>query len=649
MSKSYVRELCNVFSALFKDALDTYPALKADFDKDQSRLQVAVANRGIGVFLRDLPALGQHLDRCVSNGEFKLSGLPLSGKVSKRIVIPKLFRGLYQLIFDDDGCLKEDCDVQALLVLRQFLYCAKKAKLRCGADKVAKEIRNFISVDASLPEPTPFWSQASVSVSDIRSTFVGFSKEPRIRDRLKADAYTRESTAADLSIFLRNLDTVSGLLSSAIGSFDSTTSSFKHGPGVVSDLEKYEDKYVFNNWPDRLNSAFPWSDCAFHSWAHWAYHCIYYASDLSQDEKSSKLGTVPKTYAKPRLIAAEPHENMWCQQSVKRHMYDRVERTWIGSFVQFQDQSLNQRLCKRGSMDGSLATIDLSAASDRVSCCVVGNMFRGNASLLMALQASRTLSVDYTDESGSDVRLNLNKYSTMGNATTFPVESLLFLGVALAACLTQHGKAPTLQNVMGYVEKVSVFGDDIIVPGDCRILLTDALELLWFQVNTDKSYWNGLFRESCGVDSYKGVDVTPLYWKAPYAGQPKEYVSTLAASNNFYKKWYLHTAEYLFSTISAEHSVPLVPYSSGFPGGLSRVSPRTWPFKARYNNDLQRTECLVTLPIGKQAKRPIEGFSAILQYFTEVPDPTTSWQSGVPQKPSLKLRRRWVPVTDLSS
>lgn len=105
-------------------------------------------------------------------------------------------------------------------------------------------------------------------------------------------------------------------------------------------------------------------------------------------------------------------------------MYTRVAHTWLSDFIRFRDQSQNQEMCLRGSKDGSLATIDLSAASDRVSCLCVGNVFRGNEALLRALRSTRTQKVELLKN--GPIR-SLNMYSTMGNATTFPVESLIFL------------------------------------------------------------------------------------------------------------------------------------------------------------------------------------------------------------------------------
>lgn len=646
MTKSYVRELTRLYRAMLKDVAAAYPEMVEEIELDQTRLLRLVESRGIHVFVVDLPAIGKHLDRCLANGAYKLSGLPLTKRYSNRVVIPKLFRGLYLRVFDESGSLKEDCDVQAICLLRQLCYAAKKAKLHCGADKVAAEVAAFVAVDSELPEPERFWMEEGPCDQDIRRTYRGFAASPRYQDRASS-VVAREGCGAGrsaqrLSTLLGNLDMISGLLSSTLGSYDPSQWNFKHGPGVVSDRRKFTNKYNPVNWSDRLDAVFPCSEYAYYGYTAWIDHISRH--ELGSEEPASKLIDVPKTYSKPRLIAAEPSEHMWCQQSVKHFMYSMTERTWIGKFVRFTDQSQNQRLCVEGSTGGHLATVDLSAASDRVSCQAVGNLFRANPALLKALQASRTRYMEQDLNQDLPSRIELNKYSTMGNATTFPVESLLFLGITLAAVITKRQLAPTLHNLLALQGEVTVFGDDIIVPEDSRELLFEALEVLDFQVNADKSFWTGRFRESCGVDSFGGEVVTPAYWKAPNDGSPDAYSMTVDVANNFYSRFLVNASAVVMSTIGRE--VPLVPYNSGFCGRKSFVDPPLPPEK-RWNEDLQRTEYRVPVSICKQERQPITDTSALLQYFTEAPPPHIMWEGGVAQRPESKLRLRWVPEVDL--
>jgi hypothetical protein len=95
----------------------------------------------------------------------------------------------------------------------------------------------------------------------------------------------------------------------------------------------------------------------------------------------------------------------------------------------------------------------------------------------------------------------------MGNATTFPVQSLIFWAVCVATLESSGFHQPN---------EVYVFGDDIIVPAVATPLIMETLAAYGLKVNQRKSFYIGAFRESCGVDAYKGVDVTPIRWKTTY-------------------------------------------------------------------------------------------------------------------------------------
>jgi hypothetical protein len=247
--------------------------------------------------------------------------------------------------------------------------------------------------------------------------------------------------------------------------------------------------------------------------------------------------------------------------------------------------------------------------------------------------------------------LELNKFSTMGNACTFPVESLVFLTVALAATLFAEGRTQvSAWDIKSSYGHVSVFGDDIIVPKYAGEALNKALEFFEFRVNTDKSFSGIGFRESCGVDAFRGVNVTPVYWKQPCDGRPESVASTVEVRNHFYQKWFLRTAHYLSSTLPGWLKLPQVNPDSGVLG-LS-----TWNAYAaaelnerksflRWNKVLHRYEIYACTLTGIQEKIASDDDSALFQYFTEDPSPFEQWASGVVQRPVLKMRNRWVPVS----
>ncbi len=651
MPKSHVEELNEVYRALFQDALRAYPTLEAEFEKDLTRLMYLVEQRGIGVYLQDLPAVGKYLDRCLAGGQYGLSGLPLTKRFSGRVVIPKFLRGLYLLVFHEKGRLKEDYDVQAVFFLRQILFAAKKTPMACSQKKIAAEVAAFYNVDVSLPEPEKVWV-TNPTEAQFQETYHGFSRSPyygakvgAIRDGLPGKGVR----SGDIISLLGRLDTVSNRLTIALGSYDPDRWSFRHGPGAVSEAAGRPDKYhlLEDGWSEPLDKFFPISSCGYHNFREWAgSHSASRGAGGPFSGPQSRLVAVPKDFRKPRLIAAEPTAHQWCQQSCWHYFRERCRRTWIGKFVRFRDQTRNQDLCVIGSRDGSLCTVDLSAASDRVTCHAVGQLFRCNPRLLTSLAACRTpvLRQDLCTEVPDLIALR--KFSTMGSAVTFPVQSLMFLSIALACVLTVRKLEPTLDNIRRLAREVSVFGDDIILPTECRELFFATLEVLDFKVNADKSFWTGKFRESCGVDAFGGVNVTPAYWKGANDGKPEALAMTVECSNNFYQKWLLCTSRHIASTVP--RVVPMVPMASGAFGLKTRTKDLSNDLRGRWNKDLQRVEVRVGTMISVQHRLPLtNSASALLQYFTEAPSPYDMWVHGVPQKPLTKFRERWVAIDSL--
>jgi len=644
MSKSHVLELLAVVHHIFQDATYNYPTLAGEFVKDEIRLRRLVESRGINALCVDLVRAGKHLDRCLAGGEYKLSGLPATQRVSKRVVIPKFLRGLYLLVFDETGRLKEEPDIEAIIFLRQILFVAKKVELPCPVVNISNEVREFYDVDLSLPEPECFWNESTPTLEDAATFAPEFRRDSLYISRVKerGDASLRRI----LSTLLRNLDTVSRLLTITLGPYQPNEWRFRHGPGAISERTGPTNKFCWSNWSDRLENVYPIADYGFHNLSSWAARCDQ--MNISSSEPMSRLIAVPKTVVKPRLIAAEPSEHQWCQQNLWHYFSNRTAHSWISNFIRFRDQSWNQELCVRGSEDGSLATVDLSAASDRVTCHIVGNFFRVNPRLLLSLQSTRTRFMKQALNRNVPGEFPLRKFSTMGSACTFPVQSLLFLGIALACVATQRGwKRVTRKRLKTLKGQVAVFGDDIVIPEDSRGLLFEALEILHFKVNCDKSFWTGRFRESCGVDAFRGVNVTPAFWRAPNSGKPEATASTIEVHNNFYSKFLLCTASYLATTMRGD-SIPRVRMASGFLGLKSFQRPIR-PAFTRWNKGLQKAEALVTTLNVTIPKLPIEDDSALFQYFTEAPHPSILWKGGVAQRPLIRKKKRWVSIESLDS
>ncbi len=638
MLKSHVRSIIGVYTALFEDIAYALPQLKVDLEKDLERLRRTAQTRGVPTFVVDLPALGKHFDKCLASGKLHQPHLPLSQAGGGCALIPKFLRGLYKLVFQDDGNLKENYLIEAIIFLRQIFYLAKKLPLPFSPAALHASVWSLVEEDALLPIPEPFWSEADPSSCILRMTFRGFRYSSHYKK--KVDGHP---LMGDVSVFLKNLDSVSRLISAALGSYDPREWRFRHGPGAISQVSgPGHNKYQWYGWSDRLESVYPIAEYGFHNYTAWADKTHYFR-DVSYTP-ASRLVAVPKTYEKPRLIAAEPSEHQWCQQNLWHYFRTNTVLTWLQEFVRFGDQTLNQELCRSGSRDGTLCTIDMSSASDRVSCHAVGNFFKSNIGLLNALRATRTDRLTQSLTSDLPSTLNLRKFSTMGSACTFPVQTMIFLGCSLAAVLTKRKLMPTIKNILALSGSVAVFGDDIIVPSDCRELLQSGLEVLDFKVNESKSFSEGFFRESCGVDCYRGVDVTPIYIKSLCTDTPESVASTVDSANNFYYKFYLRVQLHLESTLQRHKSLATVRAGSGHFGLQSRVGEAL--HRKRWNVPLQREEARILTVMSKTRVVDQEDDTALHQYFTEQPSPHTKWEAGIRQCPRLSLKPKWVDIEE---
>lgn len=207
-----------------------------------------------------------------------------------------------------------------------------------------------------------------------------------------------------------------------------------------------------------------------------------------------KLVFVPKNAKTKRSICVEPVLNSFFQKGIGSLIRERL----ASAGVDLTDQTVNQKLAMRASIADDLATVDLSMASDCLSKELVYDLLPLEwASLLGTL---RTGKVRY----GEDV-IKLEKFSSMGNGYTFELESLIFYGIAYASARYDNQ----------HLGDVSVYGDDIIIPRLAYDTLKEVLTYCGFELNSEKSYVEGPFRESCGADYYLGFDIRPFYQKTP--------------------------------------------------------------------------------------------------------------------------------------
>lgn len=646
--KSLVNDLLHIAFGVCKDVQMAYPEYRGVV-KDKARLSLMAQTRGLGFFTLDLPALDNLLLEGLREGRLTPRG-PAAKAVSKRILVPRLFRGLWLRVFEPNLCLRSDADPSAVFMLRQLFCLGKKIEVGCSPARTKNTVEEYHAIDKELPSPTFAWETDDLEGVDTLSS-LHFSDRLRSGDTCFFGDDSSNAVKAGESntrLLCNRLQRIADDVCELLGAFDPINFSedefndnrgigFKHGPGAVADRSGGYDKYTFRYWSAKLDSVFPQSVCSRLNGRR-----TYEA--MPNHELPSRLIAVPKTAKSPRLIAAEPVEHQWCQQALLRWFNRRFMATALRDFISLKDQEPSRRMVVRSSLDGSLATVDLSSASDRLSCWAIERLFRTEKSVLRALHAGRTRWVKDTI-SQPNVFIKLKKFASQGTAVTFPVQTLFFFCCALA-CLPGRDLEDRLRRYRG---KVRVFGDDIILPKTGYADLIDLLTYLGLKVNVDKSFHKGNFRESCGMDAFKGYDVTPVKPKMIKSDGPASREALVDFANNLHSRGLWHAASAAESTVRDRRfwrRFPIVGRESGAKGRISFCGANVDHLKKRWSRTLHRWEVRTWVFRSRVRRKSTDGYSALLQWFTEAPAPDTNWEHGYALKPKLSDRLGWVEVPD---
>jgi hypothetical protein len=600
MIKSQVNAVFHVFEGLFLDASRAYPEMKG-LDLDMKRLALYAQTRGLAFYTLDLPNLNSLLLRGLESGRLPLEG-PLSHAVSKRVRVPRLFRGLWLRVFDRHSCLKLDADSTAIAFLRQFTCLGKSLRVECSLDRRKAALENYHNVERSLRTPTLKWDRDRIDVgrlpdlcfADCIATDLVGSDDLFTESEQGGNTPIQPSGCQSDRRLLETVQSVADCIAGALPFLEPVSYSeilesegmgigFKHGRGAVAERQKNWEKSEFLNWPAKLNDWFPYEQCG--------TTAGFKETRPRNHELASKMSMVPKTAKSPRLIAAEPVAHQWCQQIVWNWLRRQIKSLFGSDFIDFRRQDLSGNMVLSASRSRKLATVDLSDASDRLSCWNVERMFRCNPSLLSCLHAARTRHLKIDNLDGSSSFIKLKKFATQGTATTFPVQSLVFLIIGLAACMTDE--KVDLRRIKKHRYHVRTYGDDIIIPTYGYARLIRIMDLLQLKVNTEKSYVTGNYRESCGVDGFMGDDVTPVCPKTLVADSPDSCQAVVDTSNNLFNKGFWNASNNLRSTIPLriQRGIRTVARSeSGFAGFTSFSGSDESHLIKRWNPRLHRWE-----------------------------------------------------------
>jgi len=288
------------------------------------------------------------------------------------------------------------------------------------------------------------------------------------------------------------------IVSSVIYRIDWSKIVPSHGPGGVYPTRIPSEKSCFKTIYQGIEEHYPY-------FAYFNGLGSFYQDQLKPGVQDSlleatdivaKLVAVPKDSRGPRLICVHPSESIWIQQGQRRLLEHSISHNNLTKGkINFTDQTVNGKLALLSSQSREFVTLDLKEASDRISCELVRSLFGDYA--YSKLSCSRANKIKLLDGRV----INLEKWAPMGNALCFPVQSLIFFSLVTAGIRSHYGID---------CNEVYVFGDDIIYPRPYHTGVMRTLVRFGLVPNPDKTFVNGFFRESCGVDAYKGINVTPI-------------------------------------------------------------------------------------------------------------------------------------------
>jgi hypothetical protein len=541
-----------------------------------------------------------------------------------------------------------------------------------GGPALDKELLLYLENEDFLVEPTycllfpkwlkPLWdrylsNKDAVLIKYIRQVLVfGYKARFEPTDYQKSEAEASFiNTELQVGDFERSLAFESHFWRSAraivarvIGAIDWLKIIPFHGPGAVfprfDPSERSDFKTIHTNI-DAYYNFWDYFDCL-PGFRPTASDINTRDIEVSSSPIKGKLVYVPKDSRGPRTICVHPRESIWIQQG-QRVLLERAIINGLDRHINFDDQSVNSNIALASSLSREYCTLDLKDASDRLGCRVVRHLLGDYAYGVL----SCTRMEEVILPSGRVV--TLNKWAPMGNALCFPVESLVFYALARTGIESKHGRKAGFG--------VYVFGDDICVPSQYYVSAVEGLERAGLLVNKNKSFSRGFFRESCGVDAFKGIDVTPLRMKLHKVTSLHDLVSLCAFAKQMRQNGYEEVASYLY-TVSrrflSRFSAVLPLSNNPDSGGIYEYVERNLAYiirnnqasAVRWNRSYHRYEVRVILPSASTT----DGLNARTRFqdsLLSLERRATASKDGREAEPSsrhvypvphrVKLKKRW--------
>jgi hypothetical protein len=574
---------------------------------DYNKLERRCEHEGLSFLTITLPSFGKDFQKSLDEG---CVGPTSFFGFQRKGGLPLFLGGFLDRVFDrGTGLLVDVPCVDSIYSIRQLTLMFEKINLPCSEERNRRAFQDYIDCESDVRR-----SDASLSFSD-RDDF----------ERIGKMLFSRVLTVADKYVY--DLDLVP-----------------KHGPGSTADGFLGNQKYTMSYWHERLQRSFPSEEFLIPS-----PHFHEDLDDVEYREPGAempvKVITVPKTLKTPRIIAMEPVAMQYCQQAIMTMLVPLLERSNDSpGMLGFTDQVPNNVLARIGSVNCSLATVDLSEASDRVSNQHVRLLLKDHIWLANAVDDCRSRKADVF---GHGVQ-RLAKFASMGSALTFPMEAMVFLTVVFHGIERELNRQLTRKDIKSLSGQVRVYGDDIIIPTDYVRSVIDSLHTFGYKVNTSKTFATGKFRESCGKDYYSGHDVTTTKVRHMFPSSRRDaapVVSLVSLRNQLYERGLWQTARYLDGRIRKvlPHFPDVLPSSQAL-GRLTFLGFNSEKDHPTLHKPLVRAY-VVSAPL---PPNKVDGTAALMKCFLHkgnlpVADEKHLERSGRPQRVNIKLR--WVDPT----
>jgi len=514
---------------------------------DIKTVKTRVENEGVSFLTITLPNFCTDFQKSLAQSKVdrnQFQGFTFTGS------LPRFLGGFFDLVFDrGTGLLLDSPNIDAIYSIRQLTLMFGKILLPCSDTRKDAAIEGYIECEKAVKE----------------ADFTRRSQE--------TDDFHRISRLLWANLF--------ATVDNAVANYEIIP---KHGPGATADRLKGNQKYNQTEWTTRLEEVFPSDEFLLPN--------RNYFSNLNRidwlepgKERPVRVVLVPKTLKTPRIIAIEPTAMQYAQQGILESFENAI---WADdnarAFISWKSSYPNQKLARRGSLTGNLATLDLSEASDRVSNQLVKVMFRNHPHLGEAVDATRSRKAEVFRKNNTEV-IRLAKFASMGSALCFPIESLVFMTVIFYGIEKELRRPLTLGDIKSFKGQVRTYGDDIIVPVRYVRAVVSSLETFGFKVNASKSFWTGYFRESCGKDYYLGEDVSivrvrrviptqqrsvpkksELKQRNAVSERNQEIISLVSLRNQLYKRGLWRTTRYLDNLVERIIPFPAVAETSSILG-----------------------------------------------------------------------------------